>query len=112
MQHKLDKKYSVGKILESLSKCNCYQIQSNYYLFNYYDDVLNDIGTILDLDFSRKYMRLQDIKKNLGNVKKWLFSQELSETIYAPNLVDMTRLQVRISIFLLSNSGYIILIDK
>ena len=28
------------------------------------------IGTILDLDFSRKYMRLQDIKKNLGNVKK------------------------------------------
>ena len=67
---KLDKKYSVGKILESLSKCNCYQIQSNYYLFNYYDDVLNDIGTILDLDFSRKYMRLQDIKKNLGNVKK------------------------------------------
>ena len=67
---KLDKKYSVGKILESLSKCNCYQIQSNYYLFNYYDDVLNDIGTILNLDFSRKYMRLQDIKKNLGNVKK------------------------------------------
>lgn len=63
LQHKLDKKYSVGKILESLSKCNCYQIQSNYYLFNYYDDVLNDIGTILDLDFSRKYMRLQDIKK-------------------------------------------------
>ena len=70
LQHKLDKKYSVGKILESLSKCNCYQIQSNYYLFNYYDEVLNDIGTILDLDFSRKYMRLQDIKKNLGNVKK------------------------------------------
>ena len=70
LQYKLDKKYSVGKILESLSKCNCYQIQSNYYLFNYYDDVLNDIGTILDLDFSRKYMRLQDIKKNLGNVKK------------------------------------------
>ena len=84
LQHKLDKKYSVWKILESLNKCNCYQIQSNYYLFNYYDDVLNDIRTILDSDFSRKYMRLQDIKKNLGNVKKWLFSQELSETIYAP----------------------------
>ena len=70
LQHKLDKKYSVGKILESLGRCNCYQIQSNYYLFNYFDDVLNDIGTTLDLDFSRKYMRLQDIKKNLGNVKK------------------------------------------
>ena len=70
LQHKLDKKYSVGKILESLSKCNCYQIQSNYYLFNYFDDVLNDIGTIMGLDFSRKYMRLQDIKKSLGDIKK------------------------------------------
>lgn len=70
LQHKLDKKYSVGKILESLGKCNCYQIQSNYYLFNYFDNVLNDIGTILNLDFSKKYMRLQDIKKNLGDVKK------------------------------------------
>ena len=69
LQHKLDKKYSVGKILESLGKCNCYQIQSNYYLFNYFDDVLNDIGNVLNLDFSRKYMRLQDIKKKLGNVK-------------------------------------------
>ena len=38
------------------------QIQSNYYLFNYFDDVLNDIGDILSLDFSKKYMRLQDIK--------------------------------------------------
>lgn len=74
------------------------QIQSNYYLFNYFDDVLNDIGDILSLDFSKKYMRLQDIK-NLENVKKWLFSQQLSETIHAPKLVDITRLQVRISIF-------------
>ena len=55
------------KILESLEKCNCYQIQNNYYLFNYFDDVLKDV---LSLDFSKKYMRLQDIKKNLGNVKK------------------------------------------
>ena len=98
MQHKLDKKYSVGKILESLGKCNCYQIQSNYYLFNYFDDVLNDIEAILSLDFSKKYMRLQDIK-NLENVKKWLFSQQLSETIHTPKLVDMTRLRVHILIF-------------
>lgn len=59
-------------ILESPEKCNCYQIQSNYYLFNYFDDVLNDIGAILSLDFSKKYMRLQDIK-NLENVKNDYF---------------------------------------
>ena len=70
LQHKLNKKYSVGKILESLSKCNCSHIENNYYLFNYYDKVLEDIGNTIDIDFSNKYMRLQDIKKILGNCKK------------------------------------------
>lgn len=70
LQYKLDKKYSVGKILESLSKCMCSHIENNYYLFSYYDKVLEDIGNILNLDFSKKYLRLQEIKKNLGNVKK------------------------------------------
>ena len=70
LQHKLDKKYSVGKILESLSKCNCSHIENNYYLFNYYDKVLEDVGKALNIDFSCKYRRLQDIKKILGNCKK------------------------------------------
>ncbi len=70
LQHKLDKKYSVGKILESLNKCNCYNIQENYYIFNYYDEVLKDIGERLGIDFSLKNRSLQDIKKILGTTKK------------------------------------------
>ncbi len=70
LQHKLDKKYSVGKILESLSKCNCCNEHENVYLFNYYDDVLKDIGSAINIDFSLKRKYLQDIKKNLGEVKK------------------------------------------
>lgn len=70
LQHKLDKKYSVGKILESLGNCNCSNIESNYYLFTFYDEVLKDIGNIIDVDFSKKYLRLQDIKKILGTTKK------------------------------------------
>ena len=70
LQHKLDKKYSVGKILESLSKCNCSNIQENYYLFDYYDTVLKDIGLATNIDFSLKNRNLQDIKKILGNTKK------------------------------------------
>ena len=70
LQHKLDKKYSVGKILESLSNCNCNQLENNYYVFNYYDEVLKDIGDVLNVDFSKKYRRLQDIKKILAETKK------------------------------------------
>lgn len=70
LQHKLEKKYSVGKILESLGKCNCYNIQENFYLFNYYDTILKDIGIATNIDFSLKNRTLQDIKKILGTTKK------------------------------------------
>ena len=70
LQHKLDKKYSVGKILESLSNCNCSNYHENYYLFDYYDTVLKDIGKIININFSLKNRTLQDIKKNLSNSKK------------------------------------------
>lgn len=70
LQHKLGKKYSVGKILDSLSKCNCSNYHENYYLFDYYDIVLKDIGNILNINFSLKNRTLQDIKKNLSCSKK------------------------------------------
>lgn len=54
LQYKLDKKYSVGKILESLSKCNCQNLEENIYRFNYYDTVLKEIGEVIDVDFSLK----------------------------------------------------------
>ena len=69
LQHKLDKKYSVEKIIESLGKCNCYNIEENIYRFNYYDEVLADIGSIINIKYSLKNRTLQDIKKFLGMIK-------------------------------------------
>ena len=70
LQHKLDKKYSVGKIFETLANCNCSNFQENYYLFDYYDSILSDIGIVTNIDFSLKNRTLQDIKKILGTTKK------------------------------------------
>ena len=70
LQHKLDKKYSVGKILESLSKCNCQNLEENIYRFNYYDTVLKEIGEVINVDFSLKNRTLQNIKENLALSKK------------------------------------------
>ena len=65
LQLKLNKKYSVGKILDSLSNCNCSGFERNYYLFDYYDTVLKDIGKAIDVDFSLKNRSLKNIKKIL-----------------------------------------------
>lgn len=70
LQHKLDKKYSVSTILESLANCNCGNFFENCYLFDYYDIVLHDIGQVTNIDFSLKSRTLQDIKKILTSTKK------------------------------------------
>lgn len=70
LQHKLDKKYSVGKILESLSKCNCQNLEENIYRFNFYDTILKDIGNAVNIDFSLENRTLQNIKENLSLCKK------------------------------------------
>jgi len=70
IQHRLKNKYCVTKILESLRKVYCSHNKENIYLFDYRDDVTDAIGKVLNIDFTRKYMRLGEIKKNLGEVKK------------------------------------------
>lgn len=70
LEMKLKQKYSVGKLLETLSKAQCTLVQQNYYLFDYYDDVLKDIGTVMDIDFAKRIRTLGEIKKVLADTKK------------------------------------------
>lgn len=70
LEHQLKGKYSVTAMLESLKKASCSYIQENYYLFDYYDEILADIGGELGIDFSKKCRSLGEIKKILGDVKK------------------------------------------
>lgn len=70
LEMKLSQKYSIGKLLESLSQAQCTLVQQNYYLFDYYDEVLKDIGLALDIDFSKRIRTLGEIKKIIATTKK------------------------------------------
>lgn len=70
LQYRIDNKYYVSNILESLAKVCCSYISENTYLFEYRNDVTDTIGEVLKIDFSRKYMTIGEIKKILGEVKK------------------------------------------
>lgn len=70
LEMKTGQKYSISRLLESLSKAECSHIQQNYYLFDFYDEVLKEIGDSLQIDFSKQILSLGDIKKILGNTKK------------------------------------------
>lgn len=70
LEYRLGRKYGVSPILESLRKCECSLVEQNLYVFDYYDEILKDIGELLGIDFSKKYRTLGEIKKVLGDVKK------------------------------------------
>lgn len=70
LEYRLNRKHSVSRILESLRKCECSLLEQNLYLFDYYDEILQDVGELLGIDFSKKYRTLGEIKKVIGNVKK------------------------------------------
>ncbi len=70
LENKLERKYSIGTILASLSKAECSLIQQNYYLFDYYDEVLKDIGKNMVIDFGKRIRTLGEIKKILAKTKK------------------------------------------
>lgn len=70
LERSLEGKHPVPKILESLRRCSCSLLEENLYLFDYYDQVLVDIGQTVGIDFSRKYRTAGEIKKIFGGSKK------------------------------------------
>jgi transposase len=70
IQKKTDRCYSVEKIVECLNKIACSNEQDNLYLFDYRSDISDAIGNALRIDFTRKRLRLSEIKNILANSKK------------------------------------------
>ena len=70
LEMKLEHKYSTGRIIDSLSRAECSLLQQNYYVFDYYDEVLKDIGNITNIDFSKRIRTLGEIKQVIADSKK------------------------------------------
>ena len=70
LEMKLEHKYSAGRIIDSLSRAECSLLQQNYYVFDYYDEVLKDIGNVTNIDFSKRIRTLNEIKQVIADSKK------------------------------------------
>ena len=65
LQVKLENKYTVGKLLTSLKKCNCAHIDSNHHQFFYYDEILEKISQKYNIELSKKYRTTNEIRRLL-----------------------------------------------
>ena len=70
VENRLKNKYTIEKILNSLRSVSCSHIDTNHFLFDYVDEVTEDINNVFNLNIGKKIMTLGEIKKNFGKVKK------------------------------------------
>ena len=65
LQAKLGNKYPIGKIITSLSKYNCTQIDTTIYKFLYYDEILKECGKTFGFDAHIKHRTREQIRRLL-----------------------------------------------
>jgi transposase len=70
LEKRLGWAYSAERIVECLARISCSHEQENIYLFDYRSEISDAIGQALGIDFTKKRLRLQDIKKILAQAKK------------------------------------------
>ena len=63
-------KFSIPKIAETLRSVACSNIDQNHWLFDFCNDVTDEMNVVFGTDFGRKVMTLNEIRKNLGETKK------------------------------------------
>jgi len=70
VEHRIKSKYRAARIVESLRQVTCNHIEENWYLFNYWDEVVKHLEMVFGIDMTKKYQTLGEIRSNLASAKK------------------------------------------
>lgn len=69
LEHKIERKYSSEKVIDSLKKYTSTNIEHDIYIQNFRNNIIMDLENSLDIDLSRKYLTLSEIKKIINILK-------------------------------------------
>jgi transposase len=70
IEKRLGGKYTTKTITETLQRVACSNITQNIWLFDYIDEVTDDMNEAFGTNFGRKQMTLKEIKNNFSTSKK------------------------------------------
>ena len=65
LEKRLNNEYSFNKIIETIRNYKSNPIEHDYYLQNFRNEIIKKLEKIFDIDLSRKYLTLSEIKKIL-----------------------------------------------
>ncbi len=63
-------KYSTRTLINEMKNITGTYVSENYYMLDYFNKVVKDLGDIISIDFSKRFMTLGEIKKILASTKK------------------------------------------
>lgn len=66
IEFKTEKKYSTKSIINSLKNYTSNNLEHDIYIQNFTNDVIKDLSSVYNVDLSRKYLTLSEIKKFLN----------------------------------------------
>ena len=66
IENKTNRKYSTDSIINSLKNYTSSNLEHDIYLQNYTNEIIKDLSNIYNVDLSRKYLTLSEIKKILN----------------------------------------------
>ena len=66
LEIKLEHKYSIDKIIKTLKSCECSKLTENRFLYNYYDDIIEDLSIKYDVILDNSILTNKNIKKILN----------------------------------------------
>jgi transposase len=70
IEMRLDFKFPASRILETVRAVECSNIDANLWLFDYSDEITDALNGEFDLNFGRKFLKLQHIRESFGISKK------------------------------------------
>jgi transposase len=69
LQKKTGRAYSAEKIVDCLNRISCSNERDNLWLFDYRSEISDAVGAATGIDFTKKRMRLGEIKSAIGAAK-------------------------------------------
>jgi len=70
LQKLTNREYSIDEMVDCLNRISCSHETENIYLFDYFSETAKGLGEAVGIDFSKKRMRLGDIRSIIGDAKK------------------------------------------
>lgn len=70
LEMKTGYKYSTKTLIHEMKKITGTYLDENYYMLDYYNDIVEKLGNVVGIDFSKRFMTLGEIRKILAETKK------------------------------------------